>query len=246
MSDNYGYQLDSYTYDVFGSLVQGSLTGSTDFGYLGKQNDSTSKLYNYGYRDYRPEYARFTTVDPIRDGINWFAYVNNDPVNFVDLWGLCGSDLNLAGVPPQYRDSIITQYNNTHLIGSGNQLAFNMILLVGSNYVWGGNSPEDGGMDCSGSIIYGINQMGNNIADQTASQLYNLTSSVDGDIQPGDLRFLSDSKGNINHVQTIVNSDGTRVNANGGPENTIDTPGSIDLLPGPLPTSGEVRRLLFK
>ena len=31
---------------------------------------------------------RFTTVDPIRDGSNWFAYVNNDPVNYVDLDGL--------------------------------------------------------------------------------------------------------------------------------------------------------------
>jgi hypothetical protein len=45
-------------------------------------------MYNYGYRDYAPETARFTTVDPIRDGANWFAYVNNDPVNFIDPWGL--------------------------------------------------------------------------------------------------------------------------------------------------------------
>ena len=35
---------------------------------------------------------RFTTVDPIRDGTNWFAYVNNDPVNYVDLWGLSASE----------------------------------------------------------------------------------------------------------------------------------------------------------
>ena len=35
---------------------------------------------------------RFTTVDPIRDGANWFAYVNNDPVNYVDLWGLLASE----------------------------------------------------------------------------------------------------------------------------------------------------------
>lgn len=35
---------------------------------------------------------RFTTVDPIRDGSNWFAYVNNDPVNYVDLWGLLASE----------------------------------------------------------------------------------------------------------------------------------------------------------
>ena len=30
-------------------------------------------LYNYGYRDYSPQTVRFTTVDPIRDGANWFA-----------------------------------------------------------------------------------------------------------------------------------------------------------------------------
>ena len=49
-------------------------------------------LYNYGYRDYSPHTVRFTTVDPIRDGTNWFAYVNNDPVNYVDLWGLLASE----------------------------------------------------------------------------------------------------------------------------------------------------------
>ncbi len=45
-------------------------------------------LYNYGYRDYKPQTARFTTVDPIRDGSNWFSYCNGDPVNFVDIDGL--------------------------------------------------------------------------------------------------------------------------------------------------------------
>jgi hypothetical protein len=50
-------------------------------------------LYDYGYRDYMPGAARFTAEDPIRDGANWFAYVNNNPVNWVDRWGLSGSDL---------------------------------------------------------------------------------------------------------------------------------------------------------
>jgi RHS repeat-associated protein len=59
-----------------------------NLGYTGKPYDTTTGLYNYGYRDYKPEAARFTTVDPVRDGANWFAYVNNDPVNYVDLWGL--------------------------------------------------------------------------------------------------------------------------------------------------------------
>lgn len=87
-ADGYGYTLDSYSYDAFGNLIQGKFSGSLDSGYLGKQQDPTSRLYNYGYRDYQPQTARFTTLDPIRDGSNWFSYVNNDPVNFVDLWGL--------------------------------------------------------------------------------------------------------------------------------------------------------------
>jgi uncharacterized protein RhaS with RHS repeats len=51
-------------------------------------------MYNYGYRDYAPGVARFTTEDPIRDGNNWYAYVNNDPVNWIDLWGLQGQRAN--------------------------------------------------------------------------------------------------------------------------------------------------------
>ncbi len=88
VTNTHGNLNTTYTYDVFGSLVQGELTGTTDFGYLGKQHDQTAKLYNYGYRDYKSQAARFTTIDPIRDGFNWFSYVNNDPVNFIDLWGL--------------------------------------------------------------------------------------------------------------------------------------------------------------
>lgn len=39
--------------------------------------------------------ARFTTVDPIRDGTNWHVYCNGDAVNFVDLWGLEAGDRDL-------------------------------------------------------------------------------------------------------------------------------------------------------
>jgi len=59
---------------------------------MSKPYNISTGLYNYGFRDYKPTAARFTTVDPIRDGNNWFAYVNNDPVNYIDLWGLCSSD----------------------------------------------------------------------------------------------------------------------------------------------------------
>ena len=77
-----------YEYDAFGQPYKGDLGGTMNLGYTGKPYDTATGFYNYGYRDYRPQTARFTTSDPIRDGNNWFAYVNNDPVNWVDLWGL--------------------------------------------------------------------------------------------------------------------------------------------------------------
>ena len=92
VTDNHGVQESYYDYDIFGSPVAGDFTTGADYGYLGKPYDSITGLYNYGYRDYSPQVVRFTTVDPIRDGANWFAYVNNDPVNYVDLWGLLASD----------------------------------------------------------------------------------------------------------------------------------------------------------
>jgi RHS repeat-associated protein len=81
-----------YEYDVFGTPHEGEMNRGMNLGYTGKLYDTVTGLYNYGYRDYAPETVRFTTVDPVRDGANWFAYVNNDPVNWVDLWGLSAKD----------------------------------------------------------------------------------------------------------------------------------------------------------
>jgi RHS repeat-associated protein len=87
-SNEYGLLEDRYEYDAFGKPYKGDLESGMNLGYTGKPYDTATGMYNYGYRDYKPEQARFTTVDPIRDGNNWFAYVNGDPVNYTDLWGL--------------------------------------------------------------------------------------------------------------------------------------------------------------
>jgi RHS repeat-associated protein len=87
-TSEYGALEERYEYDAFGKPYKGDFNNGVNLGYIGKPYDAVTGLYNYGYRDYQPETARFTTVDPIRDGSNWFAYVNNDPVNYVDMWGL--------------------------------------------------------------------------------------------------------------------------------------------------------------
>lgn len=88
VSDAWGACKKSYSYDAFGNLIAGDLNGAENYGYTGKPKDPVAGLYNYGFRDYSPQTARFTTIDPIRDGNNWFNYCNGDSVNFVDLWGL--------------------------------------------------------------------------------------------------------------------------------------------------------------
>jgi RHS repeat-associated protein len=92
VSGDYGTLEERYEYDAFGKPHTGDLEHGMSLGYTGKPYDAATGLYNYGYRDYQPVTARFTTEDLIRDGSNWFAYVNNDPVNWRDPWGLSQSD----------------------------------------------------------------------------------------------------------------------------------------------------------
>ena len=38
------------------------------------------------------------TVGPIRDGMNWYVYTGNGPVNYVDFWGLATEDAITAAI----------------------------------------------------------------------------------------------------------------------------------------------------
>jgi RHS repeat-associated protein len=114
-----------------------------NLGYTGKPYDTATGLYNYGYRDYRPETARFTTIDPIRDGNNWFAYVNNDPVNYVDLWGLSANEPE-AKVQTTLSEQEIGNivFNETRsLNGTGVQAARENIAhaIINADEKWGSN-----------------------------------------------------------------------------------------------------------
>ncbi len=80
---------------VFGSLFL-IFTGNRESGinkmitFQSKYYDSESGLYYYYHRYYDPLRGRFITEDPIgiAGGLNLYRFVNNNPVNFVDPWGL--------------------------------------------------------------------------------------------------------------------------------------------------------------
>ncbi len=48
--------------------------------------------------------GRFATVDPIRDGMNWYVYTGNDPVNHIDPWGLATEDGGIPVINSRYKN----------------------------------------------------------------------------------------------------------------------------------------------
>lgn len=66
--------------------------------YTGKDYDASGLIY-FNARYYDPTTGRFLTEDPSRQGVNWYAYVENNPVNWQDFTGRAGgpADAEPAG-----------------------------------------------------------------------------------------------------------------------------------------------------
>jgi RHS repeat-associated protein len=86
---------NSYTYDAFGNLVATTGVLANPFQFTGRDFDPETGLRYYRARYYDPAIGRFISEDPIgfAGGINKYAYVDNDPVDYTDPLGLsrdCG------------------------------------------------------------------------------------------------------------------------------------------------------------
>jgi RHS repeat-associated protein len=79
------------SYTSFGEVVVDTNPGFQPFGFAGGIYDPDTGLVRFGARDYDPELGRWTAPDPLGFAAgdpNLYAYVNSDPVNGIDPWGL--------------------------------------------------------------------------------------------------------------------------------------------------------------
>ena len=88
MTDENGAVLQNYTYDAFGNLENLHGLDTNPFRYCGEYYDVETGFIYLRNRYYDPSMGRFISEDPVRDGLNWYAYCGNNPVMFVDPWGL--------------------------------------------------------------------------------------------------------------------------------------------------------------
>ena len=87
-------------YDEFGREVENTNPGFQPFGYAGGVADDGTGQVHFGSRQYVAGIGRWVTVDAIglHGGVNTYAYVANDPINWADPSGLCRIDVGFKEV----------------------------------------------------------------------------------------------------------------------------------------------------
>jgi RHS repeat-associated protein len=90
LSNSAGALANTYVYDSYGKLTASTGTTANPLHFTGRELDQESGLYYDRARYYDPSVGRFLSEDPIRfhGGIDFYAYVENNPVVFIDPSGL--------------------------------------------------------------------------------------------------------------------------------------------------------------
>lgn len=104
---------------------------------------------------------------------------------------------------------------------TANELVAYATNLIGTPYVWGGNTPAQG-LDCSGLLYYIQKKAGSEVEDMTASGYSTIGKKIDiGQKKPGDFLFFGRP---VTHCAIYVGNE-YMIESRGGRKNTADNPG---------------------
>lgn len=113
----------------------------------------------------------------------------------------------------QLSDGRIGWVSGTYLRVDDRQQMVNKVIstaksFLGIPYVWGGESPQEGGFDCSGFTQYVFKQAGYSLNRISSDQAENGIYVSRTNIQPGDIVFYSfKANGVIDHVGIYIGND---------------------------------------
>lgn len=138
---------DTYEYDVYGEILQRTNSTENRFLYNGKYGVQTdaSGMYYMRARHYNPEIKRFINRDILQGSIlepqtfNRYAYVNGNPVSFIDPFGLSREEDSKSNLLAKTFNFFIGDDLNKLMDPNASALerAFAGVSLV-SNFVPGG------------------------------------------------------------------------------------------------------------
>ena len=166
--------VQSYAYDTFGNITNGTPTITQPYTYTAREYDSETGLYFYRARYYDPTVGRFLTRDPIglRGGFNLYTYVKNNAINRKDPLGLFDNPLVKI---PSFSDSFPNSKCAAPIadiiaggIEAGFAISFGIASAVGSaagpEFWWMpvlyGGAVAEAGADAIDRISTGIETLG--------------------------------------------------------------------------------------
>jgi len=157
-TDTVGTITATRRYDAFGNLELGAAPNG--YAFTGREWNSEAGLYYYRSRYYDPKLGRFISEDPIRfdAGVNFYAYVEDNPVNATDPSGLVagGNWKNKCGnaTPLSPNDPTACKYGD---------LKVDLILVEWDLDCVCKNAGDDAGANCVRACIQCAKESGEDV-----------------------------------------------------------------------------------